>query len=74
MNYSNYYIKKCEKSNKKPNMEFVIWITNIESFIEKNLNLSLLELPDDNYMFYFENGTTSEYIINKIIKDNYLIL
>jgi hypothetical protein len=74
MSYSNYYIKKCYKNKSKPNMDFIAWITTIELVIEKALNLGLLDLPDQDYMDYFENRIEPVYVINKIIKENYLIL
>lgn len=74
MSYSNYYITKCVKSKEQPNLEFITWITTIELVVEKVLNLDLLDLPDDNYMDYFESGTKPEIMINKIIKEHYLML
>lgn len=51
MSYSNYYLSK----NNKPNNNFVIWINAVEQLVLTIYGLKLLDIPDEDYMNYYEN-------------------
>jgi hypothetical protein len=48
------YVEWYKNSNSEPNNQFVNWIKKIEKKIISNYGLSLTDIPDEDYMMYFE--------------------
>lgn len=76
-NYVNWYLNKCVNSNfkintneSKVNYEFIEWIEEIENYIILNFGFTLIDLPDEDYIFYFENNYTPEMMIKIILNSN----
>ncbi len=66
-NYSEYY-----KKNTSPeiiNLNFIKWIDQVEKMIYKKLKLNLLDIPDQLYMYHFENGYTPKDMFDLIIEE-----
>ncbi len=72
MSYSEYYIKYCRKNSNVPNTKFIVWVNQVEQIVIKNLNMNLLEIPDEDYMYYYESKMSSNDMA-KIILDQYKI-
>ena len=72
MSYSEYYIKYCEKNSNAPNAKFIVWVNQVEQIVIKHLNMNLLEIPDEDYMYYYESKMSSNDMA-KIILDQYKI-
>ena len=64
MQYSQYYLRK----NNEPNKKFVNWINKVEKSVLEKFGFELLELPDEDYMLYFENKYSPSDMV-KIIQD-----
>lgn len=71
MSYSNYYKQHCEQRGISINEKFIDWIDTIESNIYNKCSLCLLDLPDEPYMYYFENNKTIMDVTNKILLNNF---
>lgn len=71
MLYTYYYRKKCTQYGDKPNVLFNIWMNKIENKIKNEIELNLLDLPDQDYMFMFETNKSVEYVVAIIINDFY---
>lgn len=63
--YSSYYIKKNDLVDEK----FVRWINRVEKLVFEKFNIGLLDLPDEDYMYYYENKYSSNDMFS-IIQDN----
>lgn len=72
MNYSKHYIINCTKHNVKINYGFIMWIDKIEKYIFNKYQIYLLDLPDEDYMGYYEDEFEPEIIQKMIEKNNYL--
>lgn len=68
-NNSTNYVKWYLNSNSEPDIAFVKWISKIEKKIILDYNLTLLDLPDEDYMMYFEQKYSFKDVI-KIIKES----
>jgi hypothetical protein len=68
--YSNNYISWYLNINPKPNKKFIDWISIIEKFIQEKIKLTLLDLPDEDYMIYFESNYTPTDMIKIILDSN----
>jgi hypothetical protein len=55
-----------------PNTKFIVWVNQVEQIVIKNLNMNLLEIPDEDYMYYYESKMSSNDMA-KIILDQYKI-
>ena len=64
MLYSEYY----EKRYSEPNIHFIKWINQVETQVEKNLGVGLLDLPDQPYMVSFENGFTVKQMVTQVLE------
>ncbi len=69
MKYKYYYLKQCFSNWYPVNLKFLKWIDTIEQSILNKYNLNLLDIPDENYMYYFENNYTTKEVI-RIIQDD----
>ena len=56
----------------KPNIPFTIWMIKVEYKIKQNFLLDLLDLPDENYIIYFESSYSSDMMVDIICKTNNL--
>ena len=54
------------------NLKFLKWIDTIETSIFNTYELYLLDIPDENYMYYFENNYSPKEVI-KLIQDDFEI-
>jgi hypothetical protein len=66
MLYSEYYLSK----NNEPNNNFVVWITRVENTVLRKYGFTLLDIPDEDYMLYFENNYSPNDMV-KIIHENF---
>lgn len=48
---------------------FLSWIDEVERIVYAKIHTNLLDLPDEDYMVYFEKNTPPEIIAQKIIND-----
>lgn len=48
---------------------FLNWVDEVERIVYAKTHTSLLDLPDEDYMVYFEKNTPSEIMAQRIIKD-----
>jgi hypothetical protein len=68
--YSEWYIHTCNINNKKINEKFVEWINNVEEKVEIIYGLRLLDLVDENYMYNFEKGISSDKMTDIVLENN----
>lgn len=66
--YASYY------KNKKHNLtdydnKFMKWIDQIERIVHAEINLKLLDLPDNDYMMMFHDRYTPDEVAGIIIND-----
>jgi hypothetical protein len=73
MSYAKYYIKSCHSKNMPLNKKFVGWITMVESIVQSNLGMDLLNIPDEDYMLNYENNLTPQEM-SHIILSQYIEL
>jgi hypothetical protein len=66
MLYSSYYLCK----NSKPNLKFVVWINNVEKNIFELFGVHLLDIPDEDYMRYFESDYETNQMVQIIQESN----
>jgi hypothetical protein len=66
--YVDWYIKKTLE----PNKQFLSWISKVEKTIQKKLSMSLTDLPDEDYMEYFESNYTPTDMVKIIFESNNL--
>ena len=69
MSYSTNYINSCNNNNIMVDHGFVFWINRIENYVFATINQHLLDLPDEDYMANYENGTSSQDIANIVINN-----
>lgn len=67
---TNYKIKIPKDEVDK---KFIIWMDKIEKYVFFSIGMYLLDLPDEEYMYYFQNNVSYEYVGNKIINEYYSI-
>lgn len=48
---------------------FLNWVDEVERIVYAKTHTSLLDLPDEDYMVYFEKNTPPEIMAQRIIKD-----
>lgn len=54
----------------KPNIPFAIWMSKVERKIKQKFGLDLLDLPDEDYIIYFESSYSSNMMVSVICKSN----
>jgi hypothetical protein len=64
------YVEWYKNSNPEPIIEFINWISIIEKKIITKYGLTLIDIPDEDYMMYFVDGYTSKMVIQIIQKSN----
>ncbi len=62
--YTEHYIKNTSIENRNP--LFIKWMDTVEKKFHKKYNMNLLDIPDQLYMHYFENGLTSNDMLRII--------
>lgn len=67
--YSKYYISKCNKNQEMIDSDFIIWIDLVEMYVKSRTGFYLLDLSDEMYMLYFENGVDPMTICNMVIEN-----
>lgn len=68
--YVQNYEMNCLKNNYIYNLNFAKWMQNIENIIYKEYDIGLLDLPDEEYMIYFENNTSVQDMVDIIKQTN----
>lgn len=67
--YSNNYREICEKSNSNVDEGFIKWIDEVETAIYGRFNVYLHDIPDEAFMISYEDGCTTQEMIEKISDD-----
>lgn len=65
-NYVEWYLSKVSE----PDVKFVNWIVKVEKKIGTILELTLLDLPDEDYMMYFEDKYSPDEMCQIILESN----
>jgi hypothetical protein len=65
-NYVQWYLNRVSKPDKK----FVSWIEKVENKISNMLQVTLLDLPDEDYTRYFEEKYSPEEMCKIIFESN----
>lgn len=65
MLYSSYYANK----NPNPNYQFINWINLVEKKVLHQFGFNLLDLPDEDYITYFDNNYEPNQMV-QIIKES----
>lgn len=68
MLYSEYYISQNIKKNIPIDAKFVKWINTVEGIVLKKLNMSLSDIPDEDYMLNYESKIEPNDMAQYIIK------
>jgi hypothetical protein len=68
--YFEWYISKYKKNNNKIDENFLEWIKKVENKILLMYGISLLDLPDENYMDYYEKKLSPELMADEIFQNN----
>ncbi len=66
--YVEYYLSNIQEIDNK----FLIWISKVEKIIYSKLQMSLIDLPDEDYMYYFENNFGPREMVQIIYESNNL--
>jgi hypothetical protein len=67
MSYASNYIKNYQKRNIETDENFIKWINSVENIIKYKLQMNLLDIPDEDYMFNFENNIMPEEMAQIIL-------
>ena len=73
MSYAKYYVNSCHFKNMQINKKFVGWISMVESIVQSNLGMDLLDIPDEDYMLNYENNLTPQEM-SHIVLSQYIEL
>lgn len=66
MSYSKYFLI----NNNEPDYNFISWIDNVEKLVFESYGVNLLDLPDKDYMYYYENNYQPDDMFKKIQEFN----
>ncbi len=67
---SQTYVDWYKNITPEPNKKFLNWISNVEKIIQKKLSMNLTDLPDENYIEYFESKYSSLDMVKIIFESN----
>lgn len=67
------YVKWYLNREQKQNIEFSIWMSKVEHKIKQKFGLDLLDLPDEDYIIYFELSYSPDMLVKLICKSNGLV-
>ena len=70
MLYSEHYINQATRAKYQIDLKFVIWVDAIEKIVYKKLQSNLIDLPDEDYMQFYENKMNSLEVAKYIIEQN----
>jgi len=66
-----YIARHIKYHNKKKfcnnDIDFLIWMTKVESSVYSKLNFTLNDLPDEDYWVHFENKTSVDKMVDIIV-------
>lgn len=65
--YSEYYVKRMAQLGADVDEQFCEWIDEVEDGVLSNTHHYLLDLPDEMYMMYFEDGYSVSEMIHIVI-------
>jgi hypothetical protein len=68
MRYSQHYIEYCNRNNTIVNNNFVSWVDRIEELVQKKYTFGLLDIPDEDYMIFYEDGFSPDEVFDEIQK------
>lgn len=67
--YSPYLIWYLNREP-KPNFSFAYWISKVEFKLKQKYGFNLLDLPDEDYMVYFESSYSPNMMVKVISESN----
>lgn len=67
------YVEWYKNNTSEPNEKFLAWISKVEKKIMTKLSLSLIDLPDEDYIMYFEENITPNDMVKIIYESNGLM-
>jgi hypothetical protein len=70
MSKQTQYVRWYLNKEKEPNIHFVNWISKVEYKIKQEFGCELLDLPDEDYMLYFESSYSPNMMVQIIYKSN----
>ena len=70
MQISLTYVDWYQSKNPEPNKKFLLWISVVEKIIQKKISMSLIDLPDEDYIMYYESKYTPSDMVKLIYKSN----
>ena len=65
--YTTYY--KRHTSPIEYNEKYCDWMEEVELIVYKKCGIKLLDLPDQMYMHFFENGASSDEMAEMVFED-----
>lgn len=66
--YSQNYFMNCHgEMMHSIDWQFMRWVDDIENIVLEKTHFNLLDLPDEDYMYNFENHVTANVMAQKII-------
>jgi hypothetical protein len=71
MKYSDYYIRRKIATSKEDAIDvpFIEWIDEVENKVRQKLGIALLDLPDEPFMFMYEQNITPIDASNKCVSN-----
>ena len=66
MLYSSFYLQ----NNTEPNYKFILWINSVEQMVLERFGFYLLDIPDEDYMYFYENKFEPYEIVQIIQESN----
>ncbi len=67
-NYTEWYLNR----NSEPNLGFLKWIERVEKKIIAKYGFTLIDIPDEDYMMYYEQKYSSDMMVQIIEESNIL--
>lgn len=68
--YARYYFDTIQDNViSYQTKRFLEWINKVENIVYNKIHFGLLDLPDEDYMLYFESGCLVTTMAQKIIND-----
>lgn len=69
--YTTLCRERCIKEKTVPDEDFLDFMDNVEKIVYDNINIYLLDLSDEDYYMYFDEGYTPEEVATIVIKNNH---
>lgn len=64
--YVRWYINRVAE----PNLAFANWMTKVEFKLKLKYGFNLLDLPNEDYMIYFESSYSPDMMVQVISESN----